>query len=130
MSVSFSVVFESEVPPHGTLGADHVALARQKDTLDRVAGENGLIPLSAFESYDPGDAAEFLDEEELEALPDAQWFDPVAGLTAVRALIHYIHSHVTAVPGQAEVLADMTGVEQECADAERAGVRFRFAMVS
>ena len=57
MSVSFSVVFEAEVSPHGTLGADHVALAQRKDALDVLACENGLVPLSAFESYDPEDAA-------------------------------------------------------------------------
>jgi hypothetical protein len=129
MSISFCVVFEAEVPPHGTLGADHGALTNQKDTLDRLARKNGLIPLSAFESYDREDAAGFLDEEELEALPEAQWFDPAAGLSAVRSLADYLCSHADAVPDQAEVLADLTGIEEECADAERAGVRFRFAIV-
>jgi hypothetical protein len=130
MSVSFSVVFESEVPPHGSLGADHVALARHKEALDQLAEENGLVPLSAFESYDPEDAAEFLDEEELAVLPDAQWFEPSEGLTAVRALIDFLRSHVDSVPDPDEVLADMSSVEGECADAEKAGVRFRFAIVA
>jgi hypothetical protein len=129
MSVSFSVVFESGVPPHGTLGADHGALARHKDALDQLADENGLVPLSAFESYDPEDAADFLDEEELAVLPDAQWFDPTEGLAAVRALARYLRSHIGAVADLEDVLADMTGIEEECADAEKAGVRFRFAIV-
>jgi hypothetical protein len=129
MSVSFSVVFESEVPPHGTLGADHGAVACHKEALDQLADENGLVPLGAFESYDPEDAADFLDEEELAVLPEAQWFDPAEGLTAVRALVQYLRSHLAAVPDQDEVLAEMTGIEEECADAERAGVRFRFAIV-
>ena len=62
-------------------------------------------------------------------LPDAQWFDPAAGLAAVRALAHFLRSHADAVPGQADLLADMTGIEKECASAERAGVRFRFSIV-
>ena len=129
MSVSFSVVFESEVPPHGSFGGDHVELARHKEALDQLADENGLVPLSAFESYAPEDAAEFLDEEELAVLPDAQWFDPAEGRAAVRALGHYLRSHLEAVPDQEDVLAEMTGIEEECADAEKAGVRFRFAIV-
>jgi hypothetical protein len=129
MSVSFSVVFESDVPPHGSLGADHVALARHKEVLDQLADENGLVPLSAFESYDPEDAAEFLDEEELAVLPDAQWFEPAEGLAAVGALAGYLRSHTGAVPDHEDVLADMTGIKEECADAEKAGVRFRFAIV-
>ena len=51
------------------------------------------------------------------------------GCAAVRALGHYLRSHLEAVPDQEDVLADMTGIEEECADAERAGVRFRFAIV-
>jgi hypothetical protein len=129
MSVSFSVVFESEVPPHGTLGADHGVLARHKEALDQLADENGLVPLGAFESYDPEDAAAFLDEEELAVLPDAQWFDPAEGLKAVRALAQYLRSHREAVPDQDEALAELAGIEGECADAETAGTRFRFAIV-
>jgi hypothetical protein len=72
---------------------------------------------------DPEDAAEFLDEEQIAELPDAQWFDPAAALPAVRALTEYIRSHADAVPGQALVLADMAGIEAEGADAERAGGR-------
>ena len=108
MSVSFSVVFESEVPPHGSLGGDHVELAHHKEALDQLADENGLVPLSAFESYAPEDAAEFfLDEEELAVLPDAQWFDPAEGRAAVLALVEYVRSHADAVADQEDVLADV-----------------------
>jgi hypothetical protein len=63
MSVSFCVIFETEVPPHGTLGSDTMRLAGQKDDLDLLCNQNGLTPLGAFESYDPADMADFFDED-------------------------------------------------------------------
>ena len=129
MSVSFSVIFEASVPPHGTLGSDNIALSRQKEALDRLASENGLTPLSSFESYDPADFAEFMDEDELDNLPEVQWFDPAVGLAAVRALAQFISSDPDAAPGGPELLADLISIEKECAEAEKAGVRFRFAVV-
>jgi hypothetical protein len=131
MSVSFCVAFEAQVPPHGILGADHGALTREKDSLDRLASEHGLVPLGAFESYGADDAAGVLDEDELEELqlPEAEWFDPAAGLAAVRALAGWIRSHSDAVDDHEEVLADLTGIEAELAAAQRAGVRFRFAFI-
>ena len=94
-----------------------------------MADTHGLTPLSAFESYDPSDVAGLLDEDAIEDLPEVQWSDPAAGLTAVRALAGYLLSNTEAVPDQAKVLADLAGVAAELADAERAGVRFRFGMV-
>ena len=41
-------------------------------------------PFKCIRSYDPADAADFLDEAELEVLPAAEWFDPGDGLAAVR----------------------------------------------
>ena len=63
MGVSFSVVFEADVPPYGIIGNDTL-LAKWKEELNQVAAETGLTSLDAFESYDPSDAAEFLDEDD------------------------------------------------------------------
>lgn len=129
MGASFCVVFETDVPPHGTLGADHAALLKRQQRLNRLAVKQGLTPLEAFESYDPADAAEFLDEEVAANVPPVAWFPASAGLAAVNALIAYLAVHPDAVPGQNDVLAELTEVVSELADAERAGVRFRFAVV-
>jgi hypothetical protein len=131
MSVSFCVAFDSDVPPHGMLGADYAALTREKDSLDRLATEHRLVPLAAFESYSADDAAGLLDADELEELqlPEAEWFDPAAGLAAVRALAGWIQFHSAAVHDHEALLTELSGIETELAAAEGAGVRFRFAVV-
>lgn len=131
MGASFCTVFESEVPPLGTLGGDNAALLRRQRQLEKLATGAGLTPLSAFESYDPADAAEYLedDEELLANLPRAQWFAAAEGLAAVRALVAHLSANSGAISGQAEVLADLQEVAKELAAAEKAGVRFRFAVV-
>ena len=133
MGASFCAVFEAEVPPYGKLGGDHMAILLHQDRLERLAADVGLTPLGAFESYDPADAAEFLDEDEedeLADLPPARWFAASVGLAAVDAMVTHLTAHPNVFTGQAEVLADLTGVAAELANADRTGVRFRFAIVS
>ena len=91
-------------------------------------GESALIPL-AFESYDPGTVADILDEEELEGLPEVQWFDPADGLRAVQSIIQHLRVHKRAFFNHEGLLQDLARVGEELSDAERAGVRFRFAIV-
>ena len=131
MGASFCAVFEADVPPHGTLGGDHPALLRRQRRLDRLAAEAGLTPLGAFESYDPADAADFLDEggEPPAGLPAARWFPAGDGLAAVRALAAHLAAHPDALSGRPDVAAELEHLAGELAEAERAGVRFRFAVV-
>jgi hypothetical protein len=49
MSVSFSVIFDSNVPPYGTLGGDNVSISWAQRKLDRLARANGLRSLNDFE---------------------------------------------------------------------------------
>ena len=53
MGVSFSVVFKRAVSPYGTLGSDHVALAKGYEKLDKVAAKFKLPTLGPFVSADP-----------------------------------------------------------------------------
>ena len=129
MGASFCVVFETEVPPHGTLGGDNPMLLRRQRKLDRLATGAGLTPLGAFESYDPEDAADFLDDEQLASLPPVCWFAAADGLAAVRGLITHLSANTAAIADQAKVLAELEEVAAELANAEQAGVRFRFAVV-
>jgi hypothetical protein len=129
MGASFCTVFETNVPPHGSLGSDHPALLRRQRKLDRLAVDHGLTPLGAFESYSPDDVADFMDEDAADELPPAQWFAASTGLAAIHALLAHLATHPDAVRGQADVVADLRSLEEELADAERLGVRFRFAVV-
>jgi hypothetical protein len=126
---SFCTVFEAEVPPFGTLGSDHIALLRAQRKLDRVATDNGLTPLGAFESYAPEDTADFLDEETQAEQPPAEWFAAADGLAAVEGLLEYLDAHPDALARQAEVVEDLSGIAEELEAAKQASVRFRFAVV-
>jgi len=128
VSTTFTPVFESEVPPYGTLGSDHPDLNRAQQRLDRLAVADGLTPLSAFESYAPDEVEEFEDEPP-GGYPPAQWFKPTAGLAAVEALRAHLAARPTALAKQAVVLEDLAEVAEELRAAERAGVRFRFAVI-
>jgi hypothetical protein len=131
MSVSFCVVFEADVPPHGTLGGDNVELVRAQAPLERLAQANGLRPLSQFESYDAADLAADLDVDVGEVdLPPAQWFPAAEGLTAVQALIAHLAAHPATLSRQPEVLTELRVIAGELEAAAQAGVRFRFALVS
>ena len=129
MGVTFSTVFESEVLPHETLGADHRALVRVREGLDRLAAKAGLTSLLAFESYAPEDTEGLLDEETQAQQPPAEWFPASAGLTAIDALYEYLEAHSGVLAGQAEVMEELSDLGDELEAAQRAGVRFRFAVI-
>jgi hypothetical protein len=129
MGASFCTVFESEVPQFGTLGSDHRALLRVQQRLDRRAADNALTPLGAFESYDPADVADFMDEKTLAEQPPAECFAPAVGLAAVEGLMAFLDAHPDALAGQAQVVEDLSEIADELDAAKRAGVRFRFAVV-
>ena len=130
MGASFCVIFESDVPPLGTLGGDNLAVLKSQRKLDRVARDAGLRSLDEFESDDPQYAVADLDLDPDElGLPPVEWFAAADGLTAVGRLIAHLNARPAAVPRQQDVLADLAAVEAELAQADRAGVRFRFAVV-
>jgi hypothetical protein len=132
VGATFSAVFEAEVPPYGTLGADHLALLRVRTVLDRLAVNNGLTSLLAFESYAPEDMEveeELLDKDLQAQQPPVEWFPPAAGVAAIDALWNYLDAHPGVVPGQAEVMEDLSDIGDELEAAQRAGVRFRFTVI-
>ena len=130
MSTTFSTVFQSGVPPYGTLGSDHLAVNRARDQLERLAADAGLTSLLAFESYEPEDFEGLLDEDIQAQQPPAKWFAPADGLAAVGALLAHLDAHPDALPQQAALRNDLVGLADELTAAERAGVRFRFAVIT
>jgi hypothetical protein len=100
-----------------------------KDWLDKLAEKNGLTPLGAFESYSPEDLAGFLDEEMQAELTPAEWFSADDGLAAVNALWEYLDKHPGTFSTQKELMEELSDMGDELEAAQRAGVRFRFAVV-
>jgi hypothetical protein len=136
MGVSFSVIFKKKVPPYGTLGPDHVALANGYEKLDKAASKQKLPTLGPFLSADPDELramAEDLgaDPEELEGpeLSPEQWFDAADGLSAVRALVEFLKRQPTAVPQSTQLRDDLTAIETELTKAASSKVKFHFQLV-
>ena len=129
MGATFSTVFEAAVPPHGTLGADHRALARVRESLDQLAVANGLTSLLEFERYAPEDVAGLMDEEAIAQQPPVEWSPPERGLATVNALWDLLAAHPGVLTKQPAVLDDRSEVGDELEAARRAGVRFRFAVI-
>jgi hypothetical protein len=71
---------------------EHKAVAGSLKTLDRLAGEGKLPPLSQFISEDPENLYDSVDDEDeveelLAKLPPVQWFEPSAALPTIKALL-------------------------------------------
>jgi hypothetical protein len=130
VGISFNVAFNRPVPPYDKLGGDHMALGAAVDRLDKVASSRRLATLGQFVSIDPEEAAELtgLDPDEL-GLPPLEWFDPAAGLAAVRALAGLLRDDPKAVRDGAALLADLEEVERELAAAQRRRARFHFCLL-
>jgi hypothetical protein len=130
MGVAFCVVFNKDVPPFGTLGADNMALAKGDENLDAVAQAKGMRTLGSFLSQDPQELAEMmdLDVEEMGA-PPLGWFDAAEGLTAVQALIAHLRSDPKAISKATEMLAELEQIESELSAAAKATVMFHFSIV-
>ena|SRR5580704_1530562 len=66
-------------------------LSRQIDSLDEAARKLSVRPLSEFVSIDPGQAAEFMEDEGMDTaeikLPPLKQYSAQEGLATVRALI-------------------------------------------
>jgi len=129
MGASFCTVFESKTPPYGTLGGDHRLLLDVRDRLDRLATDRGLTPLGAFESYAPEDTEGLLDEETQVEQPPAEWFAPEEGLAAINAIWEYLDAHPGTFGRQTEIMEELDDLGDELEAAQRAGTRFRFAVV-
>jgi hypothetical protein len=129
MGATFSTIFETEVSPYGTLGGDNRVVLDMREWLDRLAEKNSLTPLGAFESYAPEDTEGFLDEETQAEQPPAEWFSATDGLAAVNALWEYLDAHPGTFTSQTKLMEELSDMGDELEAAQRAGVRFRFAVV-
>jgi hypothetical protein len=86
---------------------------RVRDAIDRLATENGLTSLPAFESYSPEDTEGLLDEETQAQQPHAEWFQPADGLAALDALWNYLEAQPGVLARQDEVMEDLSGIGDE-----------------
>src|SRR5947207_2530837 len=125
MGAAYFIVLERKIDGLDT-GMDGKSLSRQIESLDEVARQIGVRPLSEFFSTDPVQAAEFMEGEGMDSgdvkLPPLQHFAAQDGLVTVRAL----SSHASA---QADsVVQDLRECERILEVAAQHGVGWHFGI--
>jgi hypothetical protein len=135
MGVGCFPAFDRDVP-NGDYEGDGKGLVSETDTLEKIALENGLEPLTMMVWADPG---EFLDEEEIAALEaemgdiggEEPWFEAEKGLQTVRGLLVAIRDkpeYRNLLQEPDDTLEELTELER-CLELGRlANARFRLQL--
>lgn len=100
------IVVEGEDPGYDIFVNGH-ALARNEDSLEKLAMRLNVKPLLEFFSADQNSMALLLEEgagdpEWAKTLPPPQWFSPEDGLVTVRALFDYLKDAPAALGSETE----------------------------
>lgn len=101
MSASLYIVVEGEDPGYDIF-VNGRALARNEDSLEKLAMRLGVPPLLDYFSADENSMALLLEERAgdpawAQTLPPPQWFSPTDGLVTVRALLDHLQQNPTAM---------------------------------
>lgn len=133
MAASLYIVVEGEDPGFDIFVNGH-ALARNEDSLERLAESLRIAPLLQFFSADENSMCLLLeqgagDPEWARHLPEPQWFDPADGLTTVRTLIRYlIASPVSLGSETAAVLNELREYERVLEKTRKHKLRWHLAV--
>ncbi len=108
MSASMYIVVEGEDPGFDIF-VNGQALARNEDSLERLAEKLSVAPLLEFFSADRNSMALLLDQgagnpDWSRNLPQPQWFQPEQGLRTVRALLDFLAMAPTALGSDSEAI--------------------------
>ena len=137
MGVNLYMVFERPIAGFNSNESDRIWLARLTDKLAAAAKETGVTPLESFYSYTPEELRPPMENEEMyeqakAKMPPTEYFDPVQGLAAVRALRAHLADHPQPFTDRrgadhtADVLEELDDCEKLLAAAVAEQVKFRF----
>jgi hypothetical protein len=133
MAACLYIVVEGEDPGFDIFVNGH-ALARNEDTLERLARRLNVSPLLEFFSADENSMALLLeqgagDPEWAQHLPQPQWFNAADGLVTVCALIEFLKKSPTAIGSEtAGVLSELHEYERVLRKAFRRKLRWHVAV--
>jgi len=100
MGAAYFIVLEREIEGLD-ISMDGKSLSHHIDSLDAAARQLGVRPLSEFFSADPEQAAEFMEDEGIDAagieLPPLRQFAAQDGLATVRAVLSHNQANVDHV---------------------------------
>jgi hypothetical protein len=138
VSTTLYISLEKKVRGLNPNDTDRVLLAdvvADYEVLEPIARKLRVRSLSEFQSYDPHDAAEFIDDPEelkkvIASAPPLEWFDPTDGIKAIRAFREYFGTNSKKIPGRARknpeaLFLELEEVESVLEQAQKNRVRFR-----
>jgi hypothetical protein len=112
---------------------EHKSVAGALKTLDRLADEAKLSPMSHFISEDPENVYDLVDDEDeaeklLVELPPVQWFEPNAALPTIEALLARLAKKVEIVEikNAAKTVKELQDLATILKYADGKKARFRF----
>ena len=133
MSASLYIVVEGEDPGFDIFVNGH-ALARNEDSLERLAERLSVPPLLEFFSADCNSMALLLEQGEgnpewVHHLPRPQWFPPEDGLRTVRCLIDFLTMAPAALGSDTEmVVRELREYETVLRKTFQRGLRWHLAV--
>jgi hypothetical protein len=133
MAASLYIVVEGDDPGFDIFVNGH-ALARNEDSLERLAERLRVSPLLEFFSADENSMALLLDQgagdpDWAKHLPQPQWFDPVSGLITVRSLIAFLKDDPAALGSEtAPVSSELKEYERVLGKAAERSLRWHLAV--
>jgi len=133
MATSLYIVVEGEDPGFDIFVNGH-ALARNEDSLERLAESLHVTPLLQFFSADENSMCLLLeqgtgDPEWARHLPQPQWFSATEGLTTIRALIEFLASTPVSFGSETlPVLGELREYERVLEKAAKYRLRWHLAV--
>jgi|SRR5258708_5165655 hypothetical protein len=128
---SYYIVLERAIPIFDVYVNGNM-LAKESDTLEKLAKKIGVTPLLSFFSIGPEELTSLVgdDGETIEKLgvkaPNEQWFNAEDGLITVRKLIS--HLEFLELERSNQVLSNLKDFERVLEAASQSGVRWHLAI--
>lgn len=95
---AFYIVLQEKIPGVDAIGLEGRALSKHSDSLQTLASQTGVTPLTSFFSVDREEVEDLLGDAPVEArveIPDKQWFRAAEGLRTISALLTAIAGRET-----------------------------------
>ncbi|HEY0263711.1 MAG TPA: hypothetical protein VGC07_04240 [Granulicella sp.] len=133
MAASMYIVVEGEDPGYDIF-VNGRALARNEDSLERLALRLGVRPLIEFFSADENSMSLLIEEgagnpELIKRLPPPQWYDPADGLATVESLLEMLQDEPQQLGTEGPlVVAELSEYQRVLRRTVRAGLRWHLAV--
>jgi hypothetical protein len=127
---SYYIVLEKDIPNFDVY-VNGNALAKESDSLEKLAKKIGVTTVLSFFSVSPEEVNSLLEEgQTIESLgikvPAKKWFSAKDGLNTVRKLINHLDELET--PKREQTLSNLKEFERVLEAANQAGVRWHLAI--